>query len=93
MLFARMIDLTVVYSIARFRYGFYLSGRALRSFVFALFAGLAVIFSAFYAVRFPWLRFAGFAIAAVSVVVSLRRLSQHGNLMKSLFKRIFRKNK
>ena len=93
MLFARMIDLAVVYSIARFRYGFRLSGRALRSFVFALFAGLAVIFSAFYAVRFPWLRFAGFAIAAVSVVVSLRRLSQHGNLMKSLLKRIFRKNR
>jgi O-antigen/teichoic acid export membrane protein len=91
MALARIIDLTVVYSIARIRYGFSLSRKAVRSFFLALLAGVAVMLSVSASESFPWLHFFGVAVAVLSIVVSLRALSRHGNLLSSILKRIFKK--
>lgn len=91
MALARLIDLTVVYSIARVRYGFRLSGRAAVSFAQTMVAGAVVLLSVLCAGRFPWLRPVGFAVTVLSVGVSLYRLSRHGNIFSSIVKRLFRK--
>lgn len=91
MALARIIDLTVVYSIARIRYGFSLSRKAVRSFFLALLAGVAVMLSVSASESFPWLHYFGVAVAVLSIVVSLRALSRHGNLLSSILKRVFKK--
>ena len=91
MALARIIDLAVVYSIARMRYGFRLSRKAVRSFFLALLAGVAVMLSVSASESFPWLHYLGIAVALLSIVVSLRALSRHGNLLSSILKRIFKK--
>ncbi len=88
---ARVIDLAVVYSIARVRYGFRLSGKAVRMFSLALLAGVVVILPVLLPGGFPWMRHLGAVVAALSVVVSLRALLRHGNLFSSILKRIFKK--
>ncbi len=93
MALARMIDLIVVYSIARVRYGFRLSARAVAGFVQAMVAGAVVVLSVLAADRIPGIRYCGFAVAAFVVVVSLYRLSRHGNLLSFVVKRIFRRFK
>ncbi|MBR4967336.1 MAG: oligosaccharide flippase family protein [Bacteroidaceae bacterium] len=93
MVVARVIDLSVVYSIARLCYGFRLSGRALLGFVQAVTAASVIVLSIFCAGYYPWLQFAGFAVAALMVVLSLYRLSRSGNIMTSILKRIFKKFK
>lgn len=91
MALARMIDLAVAYSIARFRYGFRLSDRAVKFFVMALLAGVAVMLTVFGAHRYPWLGYCGFAVVAVVAAVSLYRLSLSGQVLSYIFKRIFKK--
>ena len=93
MVVARVIDLSVVYSIARLRYGFHLSGRALWGFVQAVATASVIVLSIFCADYFPWLQFAGFAVAVLTVILSLYRLSRSGNIMTSILKRIFKKFK
>lgn len=90
-LLARMIDLAVVYSIARFRYGFRLSGRAVKNFVLALLAGGVVMLSVFCGDRVAMLQYVGYAVAAVTVVLSLITLLRHGNIFSSILKRISKK--
>ena len=91
MALARAIDLAVVYSIARVRYGFRLSGKAVSMFGLAMLAGVAVILPVLVPGAFPWLRHSGAVLAALSVIVSLRALLRHGNLLSSILKRIFKK--
>ena len=91
MALARVIDLAVVYSIARVRYGFRLSGKAVSMFGLAMLAGVAVILPVLVPGAFPWLRHSGAVLAALSVIVSLRALLRHGNLLSSILKRIFKK--
>ena len=91
MALARIVDLSVVYAIARVRYGFRLSGRAVKGFVQAVVAGVVLLLSVVCAGYSPWLRCLGFVVAALSVVVSLYRLSRHGNLLSSIVKRVFKK--
>jgi len=91
MILARVIDLLVVYSIARVRYGFRLSGRAAEGFGQAVVAGAVLVVSQFGSAVYPGLQFAGFVVAALAVVVSLYRLSRHGNILSSILKRIFKK--
>ena len=91
MALARIMDLLVVYSIARVRYGFRLSGRAVTGFVQALAAAVAVLLSVLYSAAFPWLHYFGFVVAAIVVVASLYRLSRHSNLLSSIIKRVFKK--
>ena len=93
MVVARAIDLSVVYSIARLRYGFRLSGRALWGFVQVVATASVIVLSIFCADYFPWLQFAGFAVAVLTVILSLYRLSRSGNIMTSILKRIFKKFK
>lgn len=93
MVVARVIDLSVVYSIARLRYGFRLSGRALWGFVQAVATASVIVLSIFCADYFPWLQFAGFAVAVLTVILSFYRLSRSGNIMTSILKRIFKKFK
>lgn len=93
MVVARAIDLSVVYLIARLRYGFRLSGRALWGFVQAVATASVIVLSIFCADYFPWLQFAGFAVAVLTVILSLYRLSRSGNIMTSILKRIFKKFK
>ena len=81
----------MVYSIARMRYGFSLSRKAVRSFFLALLAGVAVMLSVSASESFPWLHYFGVAVAVLSIVVSLRALSRHGNLLSSILKRVFKK--
>lgn len=88
---ARVVDLAVVYVIARCRYGFRLSRRAANNFVMALLAGAVVMSAVFCAGSCPWLGYCGFAVAAVVAVVSLYRLSLHGQVFSSLFKRLLKK--
>ena len=90
MALARVADLAVVYSIARMRYGFRLSCKAVKGFSLALVAGMVVMLPVVLP-AFPWLRYLGAVVAALSVVVSLRALSRHGNLFSSIIKRIFKK--
>ena len=91
MALARVIDLAVVYSIARVRYGFRMSGKAVRMFSLALLAGVVVILPVLLPGGFPWMHHLGAVVAALSVVVSLRALLRHGNLFYSILKRIFKK--
>lgn len=91
MALARVVDLSVVYTIARVRYGFRLSGRAAKGFVQALAAGAVLLLSVLYSGRWPWLGFLGFTVAALSVVVSFYRLWRQGNLLSLIIKRVFRK--
>lgn len=91
MALARIIDLAVVYSIASIRYGFSLSRKAVRSLFLALLAGVAVMLSVSASESFPWLHYLGIAVALLSIVVSLRALSRHGNLLSSILKRVFKK--
>ena len=91
MLLARMIDLLVVYSIARSRYGFRLTGRAARFFVMTIIFGSVVLAAALGSASLPWLRYVGCAAVAISAVVSLCLLSRHGNILTSLSKRIFKR--
>lgn len=91
MLLARMIDLVVVYSIARLRYGFRLSGRAATYFVLALLAGAVVMSSVFFGARYALLHYLGMVVAALTVLLSLVSLSRHGNIFYSIYKRIFKK--
>ena len=89
MALARVIDLTVVYSIARFRYGFSLSRKAVSHFVLALLAGAVVLLSVFWGAAFPLIRYLSFAVAVAVVTMSLCRLARRSNI--SIFKRIFKK--
>lgn len=91
MTLARMIDLLVVYLIARLRYGFRLSGRAAEDFKLAVVAAAVVVVSQFGSAVYPGLQFAGFVVAVLAVVVSLYRLSRHGNILSSILKRFFKK--
>ncbi|MBR5594431.1 MAG: oligosaccharide flippase family protein [Bacteroidaceae bacterium] len=93
MALARMIDLAVVYSIARLRYGFRLSARAVKGFAQAVIAGAVVLLSVFYAERYVWLGYLEFLVVAAVAVVSLYRLSRHGNLLSFIVKRIFKRFK
>ena len=90
MMLARCIDLLVVYSIARWRYGFRLSGRAVNYLVLSFASGGVVLASALWVADAPWLRFVGFGVAALMVVVSLCRLSRHGNIVSAVFKRVLK---
>jgi hypothetical protein len=60
-------------------------------FGLAVLAGVAVILPVFVPDGFPWLRHSGAVVAALSVIVSLRALLRHGNLLSSILKRIFKK--
>jgi O-antigen/teichoic acid export membrane protein len=91
MALARVVDLSVVYTIARVRYGFRLSARAAKGFVQALAAGAVLLLSVLNSGRCPWLEFLGFTVAALSVVVSFYRLWHQGNLLSLIIKRVFRK--
>ncbi len=91
MALARVIDLCVVYTISHCRYGFRLSLKAVRYFLFSFAVCAAVLFSVLFAECWPWLRYVAFAVAALSVGVSLNMLSRHSNLFTSLYKRIFKK--
>lgn len=91
MALARVIDLCVVYTISRVRYGFRLSSKAVGYFLFSFAVCAAVLFSVLFAECWPWLRYVGFAVAALSVGVSLNMLSRHSNVFTSLYKRIFKK--
>ena len=91
MALARVIDLAVVYTIARTRYGFRLSRKAVRGFCMALFAGVVVMLPVLSPAAFPCVRYLGAVVAALSVVISLRALARHGNLFSSILKRIFKK--
>ena len=92
MLLARMVDLAVVYSIARFRYGFRLSGKAVRHFLLALSAGAVIMLSVFCGDRVALLKYLGCAVAGVSVILSFITLSRHifsaiAKRMSNIFKR------
>ena len=53
MMLARVVDLTVVYSIARFRYGFHLTAQAVKGFALALLAGSVVLLSSCFSAAIP----------------------------------------
>ena len=91
MLLARMIDLLVVYLIARYRYGFRLTGRAVRFFAMTMVFGCVVLGTALGSAHLPWLKYAGWGVVAVAAVTSLILLSRHGNILASLSKRIFKR--
>ena len=91
MAMARVLDLLVVYLIARVRYGFRLSDKAVRNFAMAMCAGGIVLTAALCAGYFHWMRYVGFAVAVLAVANSLYRLSQHGKLFAFLYKRMFKK--
>ena len=93
MLLARMMDLLVVYFIARCRYGFRLTDRALRYFVMTIVLGSAVLGCALGSAGMPWLRYVGMAVVAVAAVLSLCQLSRHGNIPVLLYKRFFKRLK
>lgn len=93
MALARMIDLAVVYSIARLRYGFRLSRKAAVGFLQAVVAGAAVMLSVLGADTIPGIGYCGFAVVSFVIAASLYRLSRHGNLLSFVVKRIFRKFK
>ena len=90
MMLARIIDLSVAYSIARWRYGFRMSGKAVNYLVLSFASGCVVLGSALWVADFPWLRFVGFGVAALMVFVSLYRLSRHGNILSAVLKRVFK---
>lgn len=89
MALARALDLTVVYSIARFRYGFRLSRKAVNHFVLALFAAAVVLLSVLWGADCPMLRYLGFAVTLVVAIASLVRLTRNSNILS--LKRIFKK--
>ncbi len=91
MALARILDLLVVCSIARLKYSFHLSARAVGFFVMSLLLGGVVLFSALYAGRCAWAVPAGFAAIVCSVSVSLYQLSRHSNILSMVTKRIFKK--
>ena len=85
------MDLLVVYFIARCRYGFRLTDRALRYFVMTIVLGSSVLGCALGSAGMPWLRYVGMAVVAVAAVLSLCQLSRHGNILTSVSKRIFKR--
>lgn len=91
MMLARVVDLTVVYSIARFRYGFRLTGKAVMGFAMALVAGAAVLLSSFFSVALPALRYLGPVVVALSVCVACYGLSRNGKLFTTIFRKLFKR--
>ena len=89
MAMARMLDLLVVYTIARTRYSFRLSKSASVYLIIALVLCLSTLYLIF--VGDTWSTHLSFAVAGLSVALSLYALSRHGNFLTSLIKRIFRK--
>ena len=89
MAMARMVDLLVVYTIARTRYSFRLSKSAAVYLMMALVLCISTLYLIF--VGDTWSTHLSFAVAGLSVALSLYALSRHGNFLASLIKRIFRK--
>lgn len=91
MMVARIADLAVVYSIARFRYGFHLTGKAVKGFALALVAGAVVLLSSACAAKVPALRYLGPVVVVVAVGVACYGLSRNGNLFATVFRKLFRR--
>ena len=91
MALARILDLLVVYSIARLKYSFRLSARAVGFFAMSLLLGGVVLFSALNAGKCAWAVPAGLAALVCSVSVSFYQLSRHSNILSIVTKRLFKK--
>ena len=91
MMLARVVDLTVVYSIARFRYGFHLTAQAVKGFALALLAGSVVLLSSCFSAAIPALRYLGPVVVALAVCVACYGLSRNGKLFTTIFRKLFKR--
>lgn len=91
MALARVVDFITVYSIARRKYSFRLSGRVVRYFLINVFIALFVFYSAFEmkAGAKSWVL--GLGSVACSGMVSLYMLARHGNMLYKIYSRVFKR--
>lgn len=92
MLLLRVLDFVVVYSIARFKYGFLFSRRVLFCTIVQMLLFAAVLCAVLYSGDGVVMWTVGVSAVSFSALISLYVLSKHSNIFNKIYKRLLRKN-